>query len=202
MCSSCQHGGLRNIMRNFPGLRVQWLCHLGSVLIVSSLFSACGGRTRGLEDLGTGSGSSGQGDGDGDGDPGAGGSSTGGHVGTGGLFPSGGTFGTGGDSTVGTGGVQTGAECLLPAETGECDAAIPRYYYDAASESCKQFTWGGCGGNANNFETITECYDTCFDGDLGARQQCTIAADCTLIFKSCCEPCEGKTPDDYWAINK
>ena len=53
--------------------------------------------------------------------------------------------------------------CGLPADVGPCDAAIPRWYYNAAGGSCELFTWGGCGGNANNFENLTGCQDTCTD---------------------------------------
>ena len=58
-------------------------------------------------------------------------------------------------------GTGSGALCELPAETGRCRAAIPRYYHDAASHECKQFTYGGCDGNANNFETQAECEAAC-----------------------------------------
>ena len=44
---------------------------------------------------------------------------------------------------------------------GPCEAAMPRYYYDTESESCEFFYYGGCEGNANNFETRKECVDEC-----------------------------------------
>ena len=51
--------------------------------------------------------------------------------------------------------------CTLPPESGECDAAFPRWYFDAATGECAEFLWGGCGGNANNFETREACQATC-----------------------------------------
>ncbi|XP_047994782.1 papilin-like isoform X6 [Leguminivora glycinivorella] len=51
--------------------------------------------------------------------------------------------------------------CSLPAEVGLCRAAIPRFYFNAASRRCEPFTYGGCGGNHNNFETIQECEQRC-----------------------------------------
>ena len=51
--------------------------------------------------------------------------------------------------------------CSLPAETGNCRAAIPRYAYDPKIGKCKLFSYGGCGGNANNFETVKECEAAC-----------------------------------------
>merc|ERR1719249_455607 len=40
---------------------------------------------------------------------------------------------------------------------GDCDAAFPSYYFDKNTKSCQEFTYGGCGGNANNFMTEEEC---------------------------------------------
>jgi hypothetical protein len=64
---------------------------------------------------------------------------------------------------------QGGDTCSLPAETGRCRAAIPRYYHDSASGTCKQFTYGGCDGNANNFETQQACERACGGSSGGAR---------------------------------
>ena len=54
----------------------------------------------------------------------------------------------------------TTKEPLQP-DVGSCDAAFLRYAYDAQSNTCKQFTWGGCGGNRNNFERKDECEKRC-----------------------------------------
>ena len=51
--------------------------------------------------------------------------------------------------------------CNLPSETGLCKAYFPRYYFDEAAGECREFIYGGCGGNANNFETLAECQTTC-----------------------------------------
>ncbi|KAJ1108185.1 hypothetical protein NDU88_005567 [Pleurodeles waltl] len=52
--------------------------------------------------------------------------------------------------------------CTPKAETGLCRAAIPRWYFDTESSTCKAFTFGGCGGNKNNFQSEKECLDKCF----------------------------------------
>jgi hypothetical protein len=51
--------------------------------------------------------------------------------------------------------------CLLPPEAGECDAAIPRVYFNARSGRCERFIWGGCGGNENNFDNAEDCEAAC-----------------------------------------
>lgn len=49
--------------------------------------------------------------------------------------------------------------CGLPVVTGPCNAAFPRYAYDGSQ--CVPFTYGGCQGNANNFETLEACEQAC-----------------------------------------
>jgi hypothetical protein len=51
--------------------------------------------------------------------------------------------------------------CYLPPDSGDCDAAFPAIYFDAASGQCLQFIYGGCGGNANRFDALDECYAAC-----------------------------------------
>ena len=57
------------------------------------------------------------------------------------------------------------AECLdpcrMPAAFGDCEAAIPRWYHNVLSGHCELFTWGGCGGNANNFLAEEDCQQAC-----------------------------------------
>uniref|UniRef100_A0A8C3YCS6 BPTI/Kunitz inhibitor domain-containing protein n=1 Tax=Catagonus wagneri TaxID=51154 RepID=A0A8C3YCS6_9CETA len=45
------------------------------------------------------------------------------------------------------------ALCQLPPAGGPCKAALRRYYYNSTSTACEPFMYGGCQGNANNFET-------------------------------------------------
>lgn len=51
--------------------------------------------------------------------------------------------------------------CVLPPSTGPCRAAIPAFYYDQSSGTCRQFIYGGCGGNANKFRSVRDCLTMC-----------------------------------------
>ncbi|KFP46388.1 Tissue factor pathway inhibitor 2, partial [Cathartes aura] len=51
--------------------------------------------------------------------------------------------------------------CYSPKDEGLCSSSVPRYYYDTKTKSCKEFKYTGCGGNANNFVTETDCYNVC-----------------------------------------
>lgn len=51
--------------------------------------------------------------------------------------------------------------CMLPVRKGVCRALIPRWNYDPATKTCKEFKFGGCDGNGNNFSTRKQCLETC-----------------------------------------
>ncbi|XP_057679083.1 kunitz-type protease inhibitor 1-like [Corythoichthys intestinalis] len=51
--------------------------------------------------------------------------------------------------------------CLSEAKTGPCRAAFPRWHYDADLQRCRQFVFGGCKGNLNNFLSEKECERAC-----------------------------------------
>ncbi|KAK9688591.1 ADAM-TS Spacer 1 [Popillia japonica] len=55
--------------------------------------------------------------------------------------------------------------CSLPPDSGPCRTAEARWYYDNDG-TCKQFTYGGCGGNRNNFLTAEECQQFCGSEDV------------------------------------
>jgi hypothetical protein len=102
-------------------------------------------------------------------------SQTGGASGTAGASSGGNSGATAidGGGTTDTGGAGSGGDrdggtsdgggdiCSLPPETGACLALIPRFYFDPDTAQCRQFSWGGCGGNANKFETREACQAAC-----------------------------------------
>lgn len=51
--------------------------------------------------------------------------------------------------------------CHLPAEIGECQDYSPRWYFDTKETRCRQFYYGGCGGNGNNFVEEKDCLQRC-----------------------------------------
>ncbi|KFD57985.1 hypothetical protein M514_01218 [Trichuris suis] len=51
--------------------------------------------------------------------------------------------------------------CTMPAEPGPCDGYFPRWAYNYLFGRCYMFVYGGCSGNANNFETQWECEKVC-----------------------------------------
>jgi hypothetical protein len=51
--------------------------------------------------------------------------------------------------------------CALQPETGPCRASLPRWAFDVAAASCKEFVYGGCRGNANNFVSQQACEAAC-----------------------------------------
>jgi len=53
--------------------------------------------------------------------------------------------------------------CAQPKVIGRCRAAFPRFYYNPTAQACTSFTYGGCGGNENNFKTVGECQRACAD---------------------------------------
>ena len=42
-----------------------------------------------------------------------------------------------------------------------CKAYFTRWGFDPIEKSCKEFVYGGCGANGNNFNSKEECEDKC-----------------------------------------
>jgi hypothetical protein len=51
--------------------------------------------------------------------------------------------------------------CDLPERSGRCYAAFPRFYFNKTKGECLPFTYGGCDGNGNRFDTKRQCEKRC-----------------------------------------
>ncbi|CAM1297568.1 Uncharacterised protein g1854 [Pycnogonum litorale] len=56
---------------------------------------------------------------------------------------------------------QRPSNCMLESDIGMCDGYFVRYFYNVTSDACDTFTYGGCGGNENRFQTEKACKKTC-----------------------------------------
>ncbi|XP_048525881.1 spondin-1 [Dendroctonus ponderosae] len=53
------------------------------------------------------------------------------------------------------------AACSLPMDVGACKSNIDRWYFDAMKNGCEIFSYSGCEGNQNNFNTLEQCQTLC-----------------------------------------
>ncbi|XP_036406294.1 kunitz-type protease inhibitor 1-like [Megalops cyprinoides] len=56
---------------------------------------------------------------------------------------------------------QSQSHCLVPKKVGPCRGAFPRWHYNAVTEKCEEFLFGGCRANRNNYLTEQECSSAC-----------------------------------------
>jgi Kunitz/Bovine pancreatic trypsin inhibitor domain len=51
--------------------------------------------------------------------------------------------------------------CEQEIVVGPCKGAIPKWAYDKNKKKCVQFSYGGCEGNDNNYDTKDQCEKAC-----------------------------------------
>ena len=56
---------------------------------------------------------------------------------------------------------RAGEVCYEPRDYGFCKGSVLRWYFDSETSKCRSFSFGGCGGNLNNFEAELECRTAC-----------------------------------------
>lgn len=49
----------------------------------------------------------------------------------------------------------------MAADVGTCGNYEKRWYFDTQEKQCRQFYYGGCGGNGNNFANEDQCIRRC-----------------------------------------
>ncbi|XP_077522114.1 uncharacterized protein LOC144133127 [Amblyomma americanum] len=100
--------------------------------------------------------------------------------------------------------------CKLKADPGTGDKRIRRWFYDAKSLQCYEFTYAGDGGNKNRFKTSQKCLAFCSGitmdkaghcpvaeakalpvatGEAECRNFCRVDADCPGLRKCCYNGC-------------
>ncbi|XP_027028387.1 kunitz-type protease inhibitor 1a [Tachysurus fulvidraco] len=56
---------------------------------------------------------------------------------------------------------QSHHHCLVPKKVGPCRGSFIRWHYNALTEHCEKFTFGGCNPNRNNYLSEAECIQAC-----------------------------------------
>ncbi|XP_041663351.1 tissue factor pathway inhibitor a [Cheilinus undulatus] len=52
--------------------------------------------------------------------------------------------------------------CAMKDDPGPCKAIKERFFFSVETGRCELFEYGGCGGNANNFESMEACEAMCY----------------------------------------
>lgn len=105
----------------------------------------------------------------------------------------GGTGSGGASSTGGSGiGGAFNEACSAPSVTGPCEAAFASWYHDANTGICRPFTYGGCGGNANRYDSRADCQKACW-GQGRNYDTCKQPTDCVVAGTGCCGVCDSPT---------
>lgn len=64
--------------------------------------------------------------------------------------------------------------CQLPPGPGPCSSYVLQWHFDPQSRTCRQFWYGGCGGNENRFQTEEDCHRKCADNGKIMVFQCLL----------------------------
>ncbi|XP_054712860.1 protein AMBP-like isoform X2 [Uloborus diversus] len=100
--------------------------------------------------------------------------------------------------------------CYQPMDSGSCRGSVQRYFYDPKQKECKAFYYGGCGGNENNFLSLSECQIKCSSSST-REPICASVAKCGLHCSPCCAEdrngcvqcnCEHIIEDNFWNCQK
>ncbi|CAL1298865.1 unnamed protein product, partial [Larinioides sclopetarius] len=54
--------------------------------------------------------------------------------------------------------------CVEEPDTGYCRALFYNWYFDQQTGTCREFVYGGCGGNGNRYWSEEECLENCGGG--------------------------------------
>eukprot|EP00662_Eupelagonemidae_sp_cell21_P019674 gene19674-47849_t len=70
---------------------------------------------------------------------------------------------------------------------------MPRWWFNAATGACEPFTYGGCGGNGNNFETPEQCESSCSPPPVVGMpvHPCPSPVACPAVLPACSPGCSN-----------
>ncbi|KAL0881934.1 hypothetical protein ABMA27_001693 [Loxostege sticticalis] len=91
--------------------------------------------------------------------------------------------------------------CLLKPHPGPCRGNIRQYYFDASKMNCSTFRWGGCQGNGNRFDRLSECLRACLSTGREPKARpryCSLAFDYGFCFGAV----QRYYYDKYWKVCK
>ncbi|CCG28205.1 Papilin [Caenorhabditis elegans] len=101
------------------------------------------------------------------------------------------------------------ATCEADIEVGECAGVFSRFAFDKSINACRSFTYGGCGGNANNFATLQECTNKCVNRGVCPEPPACDTNRCQLVndrsgcpFCSCPPVKQASPPGSITSIPK
>uniref|UniRef100_A0A8C2R9D6 BPTI/Kunitz inhibitor domain-containing protein n=2 Tax=Capra hircus TaxID=9925 RepID=A0A8C2R9D6_CAPHI len=69
--------------------------------------------------------------------------------------------------------------CLEPELKGPCKDQMTRYFYNATAGYCEPFVYGGCEGNKNNFQTLSDCLVTCSPVTVSLWRRAAVSCETT-----------------------
>lgn len=53
------------------------------------------------------------------------------------------------------------ASCYEARDRGSCGGSMTRWYWNKNTKQCQSFTYGGCQGTKNNYQSLKECNHQC-----------------------------------------
>ncbi|KAK3784675.1 hypothetical protein RRG08_009400 [Elysia crispata] len=78
---------------------------------------------------------------------------------------------------------------LPPQHSRKCSESMPRFFYNATSMACEQFTYTGCAPQFNNFKSLEECCGACNGRGRCRPGKCPAVKPGTAI--SCQDECSA-----------
>lgn len=89
---------------------------------------------------------------------------------------------------------EEGDPCLMPLDAGDGSSPQSRYYYSPAQRKCLAFSYGGSGGNSNNFKTQEECRKACEPQQTGMPDDAIVAGQCPCVKSGSSTACVAYNP--------